>query len=105
MTADTETAGALGHFDNTFMGGANRASGRQPDMVGIGVWADITTPQQWIKHVNSYSSTFGTGIPILYQRGSGVVGTIRLHSGAGAGLTLGQSVVGGFGTSCGSARK
>jgi RHS repeat-associated protein len=84
----SQTAGSLSYFDNSFMAGAHRASGRQPDLIGIGTWADITTTRQWNRHVGSYSSNFGTGIPVFYQRGIGVVGTTRLLPGAGLGLSV-----------------
>jgi RHS repeat-associated protein len=77
---------SLRYFDSTFMTGANRSSGRRPDMIGSGIWADITTPGQWQRHVTSYTTNFGTGIPILYNRGVGVVGTTRLIPGVGYSL-------------------
>jgi hypothetical protein len=67
-------------------GGANRYTGPQPDMIGTGVWADITTAGQWQKHVNTYQD-FGTGIPIIYERGVGVINSTRLLPGAGTVLT------------------
>jgi hypothetical protein len=37
---------SLRHFDATYMTGSNGAIGRRPDMIGNGIWADITTPRQ-----------------------------------------------------------
>jgi hypothetical protein len=81
---------SLRYFDSTYMAGANGASGPRPDMIGSGIWADITTPGQWQKHVNQYTPDFGTGIPIMYERGAGLVGTTRLLPGAGVGLAVGR---------------
>ncbi len=78
----------MGCFDITYMAGANRASGIKPDMIGVGIWADITTSRRWRQHVKDYSSGFGEGIPIFYERGIGVVGTTRLLPGAGLGLSI-----------------
>jgi RHS repeat-associated protein len=77
------TGDSLRYFDSTFMsGGANRYTGIQPDMIGRGLWGDITTQGQWRSHVSRYGG-FGEGIPILYERGVGVVNYQRLLSGAG----------------------
>jgi RHS repeat-associated protein len=89
----SETANSLRYFDSTYMAGANRASGIRPDMIGGGVWGDITTAGQWQRHANHYSN-FGQGIPILYQRGTGVIGTTRLRAGASAGSSLLQGATG-----------
>jgi len=51
---------------------------------GRGVWGDITTPREWGTHVRRYEDAFGEGIPILYERGRGVVNTTRLVVGGGA---------------------
>ncbi|MDW8383124.1 MAG: polymorphic toxin type 10 domain-containing protein, partial [Verrucomicrobiota bacterium] len=67
-----QTGDSLRYFDATYMAGANRSSGIRPDMIGEGIWADITTPRQWTCHLEYYQA-FGTGIPILYERGIGVV--------------------------------
>lgn len=89
-----KTADSMRYFDSSYMAGANRSSGIQPDMKGTGIWADITTPGQWQKHVNKYSPGFGEGIPIKYERGVGVVDTPRLLPGAGAGLSTLQEGLG-----------
>ena len=31
-----------------------------------GVWYDVTTPGQWIRHVDRYTGTFGQGFPLYY---------------------------------------
>jgi len=36
--------------------------------------------------VSTYAPRLGTGIPLLYERGAGLVNTIRLSSGAGVTL-------------------
>ena len=84
----SQTADSMRYFDSTYMAGANRSSGIQPDMIGGRIWADITTPGQWQRHVNKYTPGFGEGIPIMYERGVGVVGTTRLLPGAGVGLSI-----------------
>jgi RHS repeat-associated protein len=94
---------------NNYFRGANRTTGPQPDLSwsnAPGVWADLTTPRQWGQHVADYSQGFGQGIPLLYERGQGLVDTLRLTTGAGAGLTAlqfgstsifgGQPAGGGF---------
>jgi RHS repeat-associated protein len=93
----SQTSDSMRYFDSTYMAGASRSSGIQPDMRGGGIWADITTPRQWQKHVNHYTPGFGEGIPIMYERGVGVVGTTRLLSGAGVGLSVFQGASGGGG--------
>lgn len=82
--------GRLKSLDSSFMTGANRASGPQPDLVGINIWGDITTsrPGEWERHVRRYADDFGLGIPILYERGRGVTNSFRIYSGAGVGLSL-----------------
>jgi len=90
----SQVGDSLHYLDASYMaGGANRISGAQPDMVGIGIWADITTPGQWSRHSVTYQD-FGLGIPILYERGLGVVNYRRLLPGAGVGLTGLQYAVG-----------
>jgi RHS repeat-associated protein len=82
--------GKLWALDSTYMAGANGASGPRPDLLGTGLnlWGDVTTSHQraWPNHVNLYGN-LGEGIPILYQRGTGVTNYSRLTSGAGLGLT------------------
>jgi hypothetical protein len=68
-------------------GGANRSTGPQPDMSGNGIWADITTAGQWQKHTNTYQN-FGTGIPIIYERGRGVTNSTRLIPGYGVASSI-----------------
>ncbi len=81
---------------NNYFRGANGATGRQADLSwgntqggsgGWGVWADLTTPPQWGQHVADYTSSFGEGVPLLYQAGTGLTNWSPLYSGAGAGLT------------------
>jgi RHS repeat-associated protein len=84
----SQTTDSMRYFDSTYMAGANRSSGIQPDMSGGRIWADITTQGQWQRHVNKYTPGFGEGIPIMYERGVGVVGTTRLLPGAGVGLSI-----------------
>lgn len=84
----SQVGDSLHYFDATYMaGGANRVTGPQPDMIGTGIWADITTARQWPGHLDTYQN-FGSGIPIIYERGVGVVNSTRLLPGAGAGLSL-----------------
>lgn len=84
----SQVGDSLHYFDSTYMaGGANRITGPRADMMGVGVWADITTPRQWADHFNKYQN-FGTGIPITYERGVGVVNSTRLLPGAGVGLSV-----------------
>ena len=90
----SETADSMRYFDVTCMTGANQWTGKAPDMVGLGVWADITTARGWGKHVNRYTFDFGEGIPILYERGVGVVGTSRLLPFAGVTTFSAQHLTG-----------
>ncbi|MDW8382792.1 MAG: RHS repeat-associated core domain-containing protein, partial [Verrucomicrobiota bacterium] len=92
----TEVGDSLWYFDATSMAGANRASGVRPDMIGEGRWADITTPKQWAHHREHYQA-FGIGIPILYERGTGVIGTTRLLPAGGLGMSILQGVSSGTG--------
>ncbi|POZ50993.1 hypothetical protein AADEFJLK_02947 [Methylovulum psychrotolerans] len=82
---------------NNFFRGANGATGKQPDLswTGSGLWADLTTPGQWASHVNKYSANFGEGIPLLYERGVGLVNTNPLTSFMGSFLTGSQMLFGG----------
>ena len=73
--------------------GANGSTGKMPDLTWVnspGVWADLTTPAAWGKHVSTYGNSFGDGISLLYQRGVGLVDTTQLRSFAGSALTGGQ---------------
>lgn len=84
----SQVGDSMNYFDARYMdGGANRVSGPRADMMGAGIWADITTPNQWQKHLNNYQD-FGIGIPIIYERGAGVVNSPRLLPGAGVGISL-----------------
>ena len=45
---------------------------------------DLTTSGQWNAHVKKYESGFGsTSIPIIYERGNGVINLPKMKSGAG----------------------
>ena len=86
---------AVNHF-----WGANGATGPMPDLSwgqSAGVWADLTTPRQWANHVADYNGTFGTGIPLLYERGTGLVQTTRLPTFMGSTTTGAQLLFGGSG--------
>ena len=85
---------------NNFFKGANGATGIQPDLSwgkppGWGVWADLTTQGQWGQHVTKYGSSFGEGIPLIYEAGKGL-DAFKLYSGAGTGLTSLQFGVNSF---------
>lgn len=54
---------------------------------GSGVWADLTTVGQWSRHTNKYDASFGQGVPLIYELGTGLTNTSRIYSGAGATLT------------------
>jgi RHS repeat-associated protein len=87
-----EQGSVLSSSANNFFRGANRATGPQPDLswrTSPGVWADLTTPGQWSRHVNHYTNKlgYGEGIPLLYQPGVGLTSTTPLRTFAGAGLT------------------
>jgi len=83
---DANIGGSLSRLSDDFLSGSSGKFGRQPDFLGNGVWADITTANQWSSHVNRYSGAFGQGIPIIYQRGVGITNSTRLMTGAGIGL-------------------
>ncbi|UFH59488.1 polymorphic toxin type 10 domain-containing protein (plasmid) [Sulfurovum mangrovi] len=73
---------------NNYLPGSNRRDGLQPDLSwgdngNSGIWADLTTPGQWSAHKRKYNNDFGEGIPMLYERGNGIVDTKKLQSGAG----------------------
>lgn len=79
---------------NSFRG-SNGAGGLAPDLTwrnSPSIWADLTTPGQWNAHVGRYGDEFGEGIPLLYERGRGLVNTPRLYTGAGTALTATQSL-------------
>jgi len=82
-------ADALSDSARNFFKGANKASGPMPDLSwsnAPGVWLDLTTPGSWAAHVRRYASK-GEGIPLLYERGVGVVNATKLPVGAGATAT------------------
>ena len=82
--------GSLSSSAQNSFRGSNGAGGLAPDLTwgnSPGIWADLTTPGSWGSHVTKYGDEFGEGIPILYQRGVGVVNVPRLRTGAGVGLT------------------
>ncbi|MFC1747382.1 RHS repeat-associated core domain-containing protein [Pseudomonadota bacterium] len=88
--------GVLSGSANNYFAGANGATGIQPDISWNsvpGIWGDLTTSGSWASHVRKYESSFGEGIPILYERGVGVVDTFRLRSGASSILAAGQGTV------------
>ncbi|MEC5159546.1 MULTISPECIES: RHS repeat-associated core domain-containing protein [unclassified Janthinobacterium] len=90
----TGAAVDLSENARNFLPGANRASGIQPDVSWAnapGVWADLTTAGQWGAHVRKYGASFGEGIPLLYERGKGMIDTLRIRPGAGVGLTAIES--------------
>ncbi len=78
---------------SSYFRGANRTTGRQPDMSwsGTRMWADLTTPNQWNAHLRKYQSQYGEGIPILYKPHVGVVNSYKLHSGASVILNGGEA--------------
>lgn len=69
--------------------GSNGAKGIQADLSwsGSGLWSDLTTAGQWGSHVNKYTSTFGEGIPLIYQVGGGITNLDKLTSGASFGAS------------------
>jgi len=93
-----ESAQLLSSSANNYLKGANRMTGKQPDLTwggAPGVWADLTTVGQWESHVTKYGNQFGEGIPLLYERGVGLANAAQLRSGAGLGLTGAQISGGG----------
>ncbi|RYY73344.1 MAG: hypothetical protein EOO52_18255 [Gammaproteobacteria bacterium] len=76
--------------------GSNGAKGIQPDLYweGSGLWLDLTTAGQWTNHVNKYESSFGTGIPLIYERGMGLTNTSSMPSFMGATTFTGQALFG-----------
>ncbi|HFC6804154.1 TPA: VENN motif pre-toxin domain-containing protein, partial [Neisseria meningitidis] len=69
------TAKKLSSSASSYFKGANKATGKQPDLSwkGTGVWADLTTAKQWNAHTRKYKQTHGQGIPIIYIPGKGVI--------------------------------
>ena len=83
---------------NNYFRGANGATGKQADLSwsnAPGVWADLTTPGQWGKHVDTYSSIFGEGIPLLYQAGTGLTNATALVPFMGGVTSGSQALFGG----------
>ena len=76
----------LSNNANSYFISANKATGKQPDLSwkGTNTWGDLTTSGQWNSHVKKYESSFGsTSIPIIYERGNGVINLPKMKSGAG----------------------
>ena len=76
----------LSNNANSYFISANKATGKQPDLSwkGTNTWGDLTTSGQWNAHVKKYESSFGsTSIPIIYERGNGVINLPKMKSGAG----------------------
>ena len=69
----------------SYFKGANKSTGKQPDTSwpGTNICTDLTTAKEWNKHVKKYGSNFGEGIPILYERGKGIINSHKLKSGVG----------------------
>lgn len=79
---------------NNFFAGANRASGKQPDLswTDTDMWLDLTTTGKWAAHVDKYEPNFGVGVPLLYERGVGLTNTTQLITGAGLGTFAAESI-------------
>jgi RHS repeat-associated protein len=93
-----EVAGSASKLSDeaaSFFKGANKTTGKQPDLSwpGSGVWADLTTKGSWGNHVSKYKQQFGEGVSLLYERGKGLVDTFRLRTGAGTVAAGGQAAV------------
>lgn len=78
-------ASKLSSSAQSYFKGANKSTGKQPDTSwpGTNIWTDLTTAKEWNKHVKKYGSNFGEGIPILYERGKGIINSHKLKSGVG----------------------
>jgi hypothetical protein len=65
---------------SSFFKGANKSTGKQPDLSweGSGMWADLTTKGAWGEHVKKYGQDFGEGVGLLYERGKGIVNQWKL---------------------------
>jgi len=93
-----ESSGSLSSSARNAFSGSNGARGLAPDLTWGNtprIWADLTTPNAWSSHVIKYGDEFGEGIPLIYERGKGLVNTPRLYPGAGTALTVTQSLSGG----------
>ena len=79
-------ASKLSDSANSYFKGANKSTGKQPDLSwsGTKVWSDLTTPNQWGAHIRKYEQHYGYGIPILYKPNVGVINTQKLPVGAGS---------------------
>ena len=97
----TDAAVDLSSSATSYLKGANGTTGIKPDVVwdnvagAPGLWADLTTKGQWGAHVRKYGAGFGEGIPILYERGKGVIDTTKLKPGAGFGFGLAEALIEG----------
>ena len=87
-----DAGNVLSDSANNFFWGSNKIFGKQPDLSwsNSGVWADLTTIGEWGKHVTKYTPDFGMGVPLLYERGLGLVDSTgsalnTLTTGAGLG--------------------
>ena len=80
-------ASELSEKASSFFKGANKSSGKQPDLSweGSGMWADLTTKGSWGEHMKKYGQDFGEGVSLLYERGKGLVDQIKLRTGASTG--------------------
>ena len=78
-------ASNLSSSAQSYFKGANKSTGKQPDTSwpGTNICTDLTTAKEWNKHVKKYGSNFGEGIPILYERGKGIINSHKLKSGVG----------------------
>ncbi|AJE18234.1 hypothetical protein NELON_04550 [Neisseria elongata subsp. glycolytica ATCC 29315] len=78
-------ASKLSSSAQSYFKGANKSTGKQPDTSWprTNIWTDLTTAKEWNKHVKKYGSNFGEGIPILYERGKGIINSHKLKSGVG----------------------
>ena len=86
----------LSNNANSYFISANKATGKQPDLSwkGTNTWGDLTTSGQWNAHVKKYESRFGsTSIPIIYERGKGVVNYNPIRPFAGASISAPTTII------------
>ena len=86
----------LSNNANSYFISANKATGKQPDLSwkGTNTWGDLTTSGQWNAHVKKYESGFGsTSIPIIYERGKGVVNYNPIRPFAGASISAPTTII------------
>ena len=86
----------LSNNANSYFISANKATGKQPDLSwkGTNTWGDLTTYGQWNAHVKKYESGFGsTSIPIIYERGKGVVNYNPIRPFAGASISAPTTII------------